>query len=147
MEQSYLQVGVKILLKNKEGRYLLIRRNPKKYPEVGPKWDIIGGRIDIGSSLMDNLAREVKEEVGLTVSGQPVLVGAQDILKIDGYPGRHVVRLTYIGNVVEGEDVKIDEESLEYRWFTGEEIESLGSEDLCEYVRELLDNQVLRLNI
>jgi len=37
-----LQVGVKVLLKNKEGKFLLIRRSPKKYPEVGPKWDIVG---------------------------------------------------------------------------------------------------------
>jgi len=41
-----LQVGVKILLKNSEGKYLLIRRSAEKYPEVGARWDIVGGRID-----------------------------------------------------------------------------------------------------
>ncbi len=55
---------MKILLKNKEGKYLLVRRNPKKYPEVGAKWDIVGGRIEPGSSLIENLKREIKEEVG-----------------------------------------------------------------------------------
>ncbi len=52
-----LQVGVKILLKNSEGEYLLLRRNPKKYPEVGAKWDIVGGRIVAGTSLLENLRR------------------------------------------------------------------------------------------
>ncbi len=60
-----LQVGVKALLKNKNGKYLLLRRNPKKYPDVGPKWDIVGGRINPGSLLLENLKREIKEEVGL----------------------------------------------------------------------------------
>ena len=138
MLESYLQVGVKILLKNQAGKYLLIRRNPKKYPEVGPKWDIVGGRIDIGSSLMDNLAREVKEEVGLTIAGQPVLVGAQDILNIEGYPGRHIVRLTYTGQVVEGEKVVIDEESLEYNWFAKEEILALKPVEIDRYFADLI---------
>ena len=71
-----LQVGVKILLKNKDGKYLLVRRNPKKYPEVGPKWDIVGGRIIPGTPLLDNLRREIKEEVNLDYAGEPQLVSA-----------------------------------------------------------------------
>ena len=86
-----LQVGVKILLKNREGKFLLVRRNPKKYPEVGPKWDIIGGRIIPGTPLLENLQREIKEEVNLDYAGNPALVAAQDILKS---ADKHVVRLT-----------------------------------------------------
>lgn len=143
MSESYLQVGVKILLKNQEGKYLLIRRNPKKYPEVGPKWDIVGGRIDIGSPLMDNLVREVKEEVGMAISGQPVLVGAQDILNTEGYPGRHIVRLTYTGEVVEEQSVTIDEESLEYKWFTAEEIRALKPVEIDRYFADLIKQNLL----
>ena len=94
-----LQVGVKVLLKNNEGKYLLIRRNPKKYPEVGPKWDIVGGRINAGSPLIENLIREVKEETGLLLSDNPHIVGAQDILRTEGFPDRHVVRLTYTASI------------------------------------------------
>src|SRR5882762_9709741 len=101
-----LQVGVKALLKNKEGKYLLVRRNPKKYPEVGPKWDIVGGRINIGSPLIDNLKREIKEEVGLEYTGKPQLLAAQDILKS---VEKHVVCLSYLGEI-EGHPA-IDEES------------------------------------
>ncbi len=121
-------------MKNGQGKYLLIRRNPKKYPEVGPKWDIVGGRIDPGSPLLDNLKREVKEETNLDLVGEPHLVGAQDILRV---PGRHVVRLSYAG-AIEG-DPKIDEESLEYKWFTMDEIQALQSNELDIYFKELLD--------
>ena len=51
-----LQVGVKVLLKNPEGKYLFLHRSAEKYPET-QKWDIPGGilsrsmrRIGQGSS-------------------------------------------------------------------------------------------------
>jgi ADP-ribose pyrophosphatase YjhB (NUDIX family) len=78
-----LQVGVKVLLKNSEGKFLLVRRNPKKYPDVGAQWDIVGGRIDPGSKLIENLKREVLEETGLALSQPVKLVAAQDILRED----------------------------------------------------------------
>ena len=135
-----LQVGVKALLKNKEGKYLFVRRNPKKYPEVGPKWDIVGGRIEIGSPLLDNLKREIKEEVGLTLSLPVKLVADQDILKSTE---KHVVRLTYLGEI-EG-DPTIDEESLEAAWMTAEEIKALPKEILDSYFRELVENKIIIL--
>lgn len=119
-----LQVGVKILLKNSEGKFLLVRRNPKKYPEVGAKWDIVGGRIEPGTPLLENLKREIKEEVGLDYFGIPKLIVAQDILK----PDKHIVRLTYTGEI-EG-DPKIDEDHIEAKWFTVEEVKILKDLDL-----------------
>ena len=134
------QVGVKILLKNSEGKYLLVRRNPKKYPEVGPKWDIVGGRINPGTPLLDNLKREIKEEVGLDYNGKPELVAAQDILKV---PGRHVVRLTFLGEL-DGEP-KIDEEHLEAGWFSAEEVVKFDANLLDGFFNSLLAEKVITL--
>ena len=135
-----LQVGVKVLLKNKDGRFLLLRRNPKKYPEVGAKWDIVGGRINPGSPLMENLKREIKEETGLELITEPKLVAAQDILSVEG---RHVVRLTYVGEI-EGEP-KIDEDHLEAKWFTAEEIKALDASVLDGYFKELVEKGIISL--
>ncbi len=135
-----LQVGVKILLKNSDGKYLLVRRNPKKYPEVGPKWDIVGGRINAGTTLLENLQREIKEEVNLDYTGEPKLVAAQDILKS---MERHVVRLTFLGEI-EGEP-KIDEEHLEFGWFSAEEIENFDPNGLDGYFRSLVVEKVISL--
>jgi 8-oxo-dGTP diphosphatase len=132
-----LQVGVKILLKNKAGKFLLVRRNPKKYPDVGAMWDIVGGRIEPGSSLLDNLKREVMEEVNLTQLTNVKLISAQDIQKED----KHVVRLTYTGNI-DGEP-KIDEEHTEFKWFGKEEIKEL--KNLDKYFKELIENKIIEL--
>lgn len=140
MPDIILQVGVKILLKNIEGKYLLVRRNPKKYPEVGAKWDIVGGRIDPGTPLMENLKREIKEEVNLEYQGQPTLVAAQDILRVEG---RHVVRLTYTGEI-QGEP-KLDDDHLEAKWFSSKELESLPESELDIYLKELIEKSILIL--
>ena len=127
-----LQVGVKVLLKNKEGKYLLVRRSSEKYPEVGATWDLVGGRIDAGTSLKENLAREVKEEIGLTLKKEPRIVAAQDILKV---PGRHVVRLTYLGEI-EGEPT-LNEENTDFRWFTAKELALQDKLDV--FLKEVLE--------
>ncbi|KKT18874.1 MAG: hypothetical protein UW02_C0020G0025, partial [Candidatus Nomurabacteria bacterium GW2011_GWB1_43_7] len=88
-----LQVGVKILLKNEEGKYLVVRRSNEEYPEIGAEWDIVGGRINAGFSLLENLKREVLEETGLQIKYEPKLITAQDIMKKE----KHIVRLTYLG--------------------------------------------------
>lgn len=130
-----LQVGVKALLKNKEGKYLLCRRSPLKYPDAGPKWDIVGGRINPGSPLLENLRREIKEETNLDLVKPVRLVGAQDILRL---PEKHVVRLTYLGEI-DGEP-KISEEHSEYKWFGMDEMKALTREELDSYFKELLDS-------
>ena len=126
-----LQVGVKILLKSKEGKYLLVKRSAEKYPEVGAKWDIVGGRIDPGSSLIDNLKREVMEETGLEILSEPKLIQAQDILKED----KHVVRLTYVGEA-DGE-VALSDEHDQYGWFSVEEMDKLEPMDI--YFKEVIN--------
>ncbi len=127
-----LQVGVKILLKNKEGKYLIVRRSSLKYPEVGSKWDIVGGRIDKGTGLIENLRREVKEETGLEITSEPELLDAQDILRVEG---KHIVRLTYVGEA-DGEIVLSDEHD-EYKWATLEEIFSTEPMDI--YFKKILE--------
>jgi len=128
-----LQVGVKILLKNECEQFLLLRRSLAKYPDAKGRWDIVGGRIDAGTTLLENLQREVREETGLTIVGEPRLVAAQDILRGNG---RHVVRLTYVGRA--SGEIRLDEsENDRYHWCSREELENLDDVDV--YFKELLD--------
>ncbi len=133
-----LQVGVKALLKNKEGKFLLLRRSLTKYPEVKGRFDIVGGRIEPGTPLTENLAREIKEETNLTLIGEPELVAAQDILRV---PGRHIVRLTYVAEV-EGA-VRLDtEENDAFEWFSAREL--VKKNDVDMYFKELLDRGIFK---
>lgn len=61
-EHDFFHVGVKALIFNTEGEVLLLERD---HPIKKMYWDIPGGRLQKGESLMDTLVREVKEETGL----------------------------------------------------------------------------------
>lgn len=76
-----LQVGVKIILQNNEEKFLLLQRNLEKYPGIkqNDSLDIVGGRIQAGISLLENLKRDVFEETKLNLVGEPKLIAAQDI--------------------------------------------------------------------
>ena len=132
-----LQVGVKVLLKNSDGKYLLIRRSDDKYQSVTNKWDIPGGRINVGTPLLENLAREVMEETGLTMTSEPRVVGAQDIFARE--QDRHIVRVTYVGTA-EGEP-QLSEEHTEYRWATFDEMRTLPNLD--RYLTVLLESGLI----
>ncbi|MCC2631027.1 MAG: GDP-mannose mannosyl hydrolase [Candidatus Paceibacter sp.] len=134
---TLLQVGVKALLRNKDGKYLLLKRNMEKYKAARGSWDLVGGRINPGTPLFENLKREVQEETQLAITSEPKLIFAQDILHI---AGKHVVRLTYIADV-EGEIVLDTSENLEYKWLTLDEIKK--QEDLDMYLKELIDKDLL----
>lgn len=130
-----LQVGVKIFLKNKDGEYLLLRRNAEKYKNTSGFWDIVGGRIIPGTSLLENLKREIKEETQLDLKGEARLIAAQDILKLE----THIVRLTYAADI-EGAPV-LDDEHIDFKWLLPKEIKKM--EGLDSYVAELLEMNVL----
>jgi 8-oxo-dGTP diphosphatase len=138
-DEVTLQVGVKVILQNSKGEYLLLHRSPEKYPGVKGRWDIVGGRIDAGATLMDNLKREVEEETGLKLESEPALVAAQDIITPSG--DRHVVRLTYFGEI-DGEIHLDGDEHDTYKWYSWEELINLDSIDV--YLKELLDNGVIK---
>ncbi|MBA3958127.1 MAG: NUDIX hydrolase [Parachlamydiaceae bacterium] len=61
-EHDSFHVGVKALIFDAEGRVLLLERD---HPIKKLYWDLPGGRLQKGESLMDTLLREVKEETGL----------------------------------------------------------------------------------
>lgn len=132
-----LQVGVKAFLKNSEGKYLLLHRSPVKYPGTRGTWDVPGGRIEIGTKLIDNLRREVKEETQLEIVSDPVLIAAQDIIPNEE---KHVVRLTYFART-DGEPVLDTEENGEYKWLSLAELKQ--QDDLDIYARELLEKGLL----
>ncbi len=71
-----LRVAAKAIITNEAGR-ILILREANTYTEgtnIG-KFGLPGGRIEAAEPFFEGLAREVKEETGLTVStGSPVHV-------------------------------------------------------------------------
>jgi len=78
----------------------------------------------------------VRVLAALALKSEPKLVAAQDILRI---AGRHVVRLTFMGEI-DGEP-QLDDDHIEFRWFDVEEIKKLENLDI--YVKELIEKHII----
>ncbi len=132
LEDMKLQVGVKVILQNDNGQYLLLRRSQAFHNETEPHWDIPGGRIEPEETLHEALRREITEETGLDVDDHFRLLAAQDIMVTT--KDLHVVRLTYTakgtGNVI------VSDEHQETTWVSREEALKLN---LDPYLRQALE--------
>jgi len=133
-----LQVGVKVLIKNDSGKFLLLERAGIMPSDGQYYWDIPGGRINEDEPLLQALQREVTEETGLTLKGEPALVSAQDIFVEKA--GLHMVRLTYTGNALG--NVALSDEHSSHQWVPKAE---LLAENIDPYVRKILEQQNERI--
>ena len=135
-----LQVGVKALIKDGEGRFLFLKRALPYKGETEPRWELPGGRIEPGEPIFQALAREIKEETGLTMKGEPKILYAQDILRINE---KHIVRLTFETQAELGE-IKLDTidpngtHHDKYAWVKPEEIHHLRHDRYLVPVLRLL---------
>jgi 8-oxo-dGTP pyrophosphatase MutT (NUDIX family) len=60
-KEDCFHLGVKALIFNERNKVLLLER---QHPSKKMYWDIPGGRLQRGESLVETLMREVKEETG-----------------------------------------------------------------------------------
>ncbi len=105
------KVAVGTIIDDGEGRVLLVRRAIE--PGYG-KWVFPGGYVDRGEPVLTAALREAREESGLVVQ-------LQGLVDIYSYAGRTPIILVYAAICVSG-DVQMDDEGLEARWFTADEV-------------------------
>lgn len=135
-----LQVGVKLVIKNKSRKILLLKRG-EKYGIITGQWDIVGGRIKTGVRLSENLKREVKEEIGIDWKEKFKLIAAVDILDSNE---KHVVRLTYLSKTDKPLKIKLDEEHTDYKWFNLNTLRKMKAGKINKYFKMLLDSGVVK---
>jgi 8-oxo-dGTP diphosphatase len=75
-----VQVAVGVLIKDHQ--YVLMGKRPQGKPFAG-YWEFPGGKIEPNESLMEALARELKEELGIKIScsgnlNQPLMILEHD---------------------------------------------------------------------
>lgn len=133
-----LQIGVKVLIQNPAGAYLLLTRSSDyEMTDDSDGWDIPGGRITPDEELLVALQREVREEIGveLPADARPELLAAQDI--IVAAKELHVVRLTY-RLPLDISTITLSGEHTGFRWFTTAELKELSLEPyLAAVVRDI----------
>jgi 8-oxo-dGTP pyrophosphatase MutT (NUDIX family) len=142
---SVTQVGVKcLLLSGDHSRFLALRR-ASGVARQREEFDIPGGRLEYGEEPVAGLAREILEEVGLSLPNAErfALVDAGNVV---ADAERHIVRLTY-AYVLESDDLvpMLSDEHTEWCW--REVGESDGYHPLLNRAIRHLRNQHTRFPI
>lgn len=118
---AFVQVSLKIILRNKKGETLLLRvsEEDRSIPDY---YDFPGGRIhqsEMKMPLSKTFAREVGEELGKKVKYElkevPVAIGRHCYFSKKYKEDRYVFWILFEG-AYKGGEIKLSEEHVEYKW-------------------------------
>lgn len=134
MEKPY-GLTMRSVVKNNEGKILVLRRHPKS--KTNPhKWELPGGKIEKGEFFDEALIREVKEETDLDVKVGDFCEAVQD-----DYPHKRTVQLIMYSKDISGE-VKISDEHDDWMWASVDEIKAL---DITSSLEKIIGKRNERL--
>ncbi len=100
------------------GRYLVGQRAANK--SQGGLWEFIGGKIELGETPEQALARECREELDLEIKNERIIDSV-----VHEYPEK-TIRLTLIECMPKSGSVPRANEHQDIRWVTREEMESMS---------------------
>ncbi|MDQ3640399.1 MAG: NUDIX domain-containing protein [Actinomycetota bacterium] len=101
-------------------RALVLRRSPSARYLPG-LWDIVGGHVEVGESLLQALRREVTEETGWKVLGEPSLVFVCDWQLAPDQPRRELDFVVSVAGDLASPRLS-PTEHVHHRWITRQEL-------------------------
>ena len=119
MSSKPLALSIKVVILDRAGRCLVLKRSTKSKSNTG-KWDFPGGKAELGEKFDQALLREVKEETALKITLQHLAGGAESET-----PTRRVVYLIMQARIKSG---KVPLERRTRRLCLGQAAESDESE-------------------
>ncbi len=112
------------LVTDGDGRLFVQRRSPNRRRFPG-SWDLVGGHVDPGESLVDGLAREVREETGWTLQRILAAVATHTWWADDGVQRYEIDLLVAVGGDLSGPQLETHKHT-EGRWIGPDELDLLG---------------------
>jgi 8-oxo-dGTP diphosphatase len=132
-DRPYLAVSAAIV---RDGRLLVVRRAKQPAQAV---YTFPGGVVEAGETLLEALAREIAEEISLTIAPLGLAGHREFIVRDDASRvARHFVILAFAARWIAGEPLPSDE-IAEARWVEPDELDALATtEGLAEIGRAAL---------
>lgn len=117
MEDRKFGLGVIVCVFNRDfSKILLLKRNEEKRKRNKADWGNIGGRVELGEKLIETCLREAKEEIGVDLNPEKL-----KLIEIKETPFLseifHAIHFVYATILDEKEEINLNNESEEYKWF------------------------------
>jgi len=134
---------VAIVIIHKENKFLLTERkgNDPDDVEFGKVWHFPGGEVEFGEEIPTTLKREIKEELNLTIEIEAQIQKTYSAIRA---PYWHGILIPHVCSIKGNENILLDSESLQYGWFTKQEIQELH---ILPFVKEMLDEAIKILKL
>lgn len=118
-----------------DDKVLMIRENK---PTAFSKWNFPGGHIEYGEDILYSARREVKEETGFDVN----LIGTTGIYNFISSSNDQVILFHFIGEVTGGSLNLEEEDIVDSKWITTDELVTFEKEDLRDpnALKQIIDN-------
>lgn len=146
MSEDLFQLGVKLLLVDvTRERVLLLQVNVEDFADrTESYWDIPGGRVQRGDTIMDTLRRELQEETGVGEVPDPQLLTT--VLAKTRIPHEQsdtgLLLQIYTSTVTEAPDIQLSAEHTDYQWMTprvaAEALQTKYPAEFTEYVKNVM---------
>jgi 8-oxo-dGTP pyrophosphatase MutT (NUDIX family) len=116
-QEKRFGLGVVVCVFNRDfSKILLLKRNEEKRKKFGADWGNIGGRIEFGELSIQAGVREASEETGLKLNPEDLmLIEVKE--RPNHYANVHGVQFIYFIALDENQQININHESDEYKWF------------------------------
>jgi 8-oxo-dGTP pyrophosphatase MutT (NUDIX family) len=118
--EKLFYVGIKGLIKNKDGKYLLLKSSLRNHTvDTKPYWDIPGGRVEEGNDVLTTLQREIEEETGITEIINHEFFSAvisHHQIPIDESRKAGLVLMVYIVEIPEDSVITLSDEHTDFDW-------------------------------
>ncbi len=130
-KQAYPEPTVGALIVNEDGKVLLA-----KSQKWFGKLTLPGGHIEVGETMRDALRREVKEEVGLDVEVEQLLLVQEVMFTVEFWKRKHFIFFDFLCRT-KRQQVKLDRDEIQdYVWaFPGEALNM----DLDSFTRKTVE--------
>lgn len=119
MNDIPLYIAPTALITNYNDECLFLQRSPRSQVNPG-KWDMSGGKPELGETLDQALKREVREETGLNLTRIGTLLGTAELLLFD----KRIIYLIF-ECLTDGDTVTLSTEHEAFRWVKESEILNL----------------------
>ncbi|RJP69465.1 MAG: NUDIX domain-containing protein [Candidatus Abyssobacteria bacterium SURF_17] len=116
MNAEGIMLAVGAVIRDAEGRLLLVRHKRERGGYWQGKWICPGGRLEPGETLAEGALREVREETHLDIKLGKILAPFETIVREGDTVRLHVVYVDFLADLVGGE-LKPDDDIAEAEWW------------------------------